>query len=169
MNIPPKTLPSARDRRRTEKQRAFLKALEGGCTIAEACQQARVSPKTQINWRKSSSAFAADFEAAYVSGGFELEAAAMARAVIGIERKLYFAGRPIIDPATGKHATERVYSDTLMITLLRARLPEVYDERVRFDSLIRRLAQSDRSGDVTGAVEKLKALLSALEDAKAAA
>lgn len=104
------------------KRRAFLAALSVTASNVKACLMADIDAKTPYNWLKQKNeAFLAAYEAARQIAGDVLEAEAVRRAHDGVDRPVYQQGRLV--------GYERVYSDTLLIFLLKGMRPEVYRER----------------------------------------
>jgi hypothetical protein len=104
------------------KKRAYLAAYSVTANIVQACRMADIDPKTPYNWlRQKDEAYLAAWEAARSIAGDVLEAEAVRRAHEGVDRPVYQQGRLV--------GYERVYSDTLLIFLLKGMRPEVYRER----------------------------------------
>lgn len=167
--------PTVWEERRGGKQRAYLDALAKGTSINGACRAAKISTGAQLNWRKNDPVFAAEFKAAYAAGTDALEMEARNRALHGVDRKLWYQGRPVIDPDTGKQITERVYSDTLLMFLLKSRHPEQYCDKVRAAKIARRWNERDAAALAKAglaapgtAIADIAALLNQLAAEKAA-
>ena len=62
-----------------------------------------------------------------------LEDEAMGRAKEGCARFVVSGGKVVMHPETGEPLTERVFSDTLAMFLLKARRPDRYRERSSVD------------------------------------
>lgn len=73
-------------------------------------------------WIASDAGFAQRYTDARVSFGESLEQEAHRRAVIGIEKPVYYRGEEV--------GTVTEFSDQLLVTLLKANLPDKYRERV---------------------------------------
>jgi hypothetical protein len=77
-----------------------------------------VSPMFVQQWMKDDADFAAAITEAERVGALSLQSAAIKRAVHGVEKGVYFKGERV--------DTEVQYSDGLLTTLLKARLPETF-------------------------------------------
>lgn len=100
----------------------FLAALAKGHTVTAAAGMAAVGRRTVYEWRESDPEFAKQWEDAYAAGTEVFEQEARRRAVEGIERGVYYMGERV--------DTQREFSDTLMMFMLKARAPEKYRERL---------------------------------------
>ncbi len=110
------------------KRGALLEVVRKCGLIAPACRSVGVTRRTVYNWL-ADPAYRAQFEDARQECIERLEAETVRRARDGVVRVKYHNGQPIIDPRTGKPFTERVYSDRLLIFLLRALRPEKYRDK----------------------------------------
>lgn len=119
----------ARAMRRSETERLkgeFLKHFAKFGNISAACRQVGIeSRQTIYNWQEHDEEFAIAFNLAEVESVEVLEAEAWRRAVVGVknERTSYWQGQVI-----GRDV-ETKYSDSLLVTLLRARAPDKYADR----------------------------------------
>jgi hypothetical protein len=84
----------------------------------DACRQCAVSPVFVRTWMKDDKDVAAAITEAERVGALALQSAAIQRAVHGVEKGVYFKGERV--------DTEIQYSDGLLTTLLKGRLPEVF-------------------------------------------
>ena len=152
---------------RLNKQRRFLRMYRETANIKASCKYAGISRPTFYDWRDHDETFKAQLPDAEQDANDTLEFAAYDRAVNGVpsfvvsQGKLVYEeiplfnedGTPKLDKwgkpeyVRGKPIIERKFSDTLAITLLKARMPEKYKER----------AAVDHSGtiDITGARDSL--------------
>lgn len=111
--------------------------------VSAAARHAEIARATVYNWQESDNTFAAAFREAEVSATEVLEAEAWRRAVEGVphERTSYWKGE-----VSGTDIETR-YSDALMITLLKARAPEKYRERLDVTTqgqpIVKAYAESD--------------------------
>jgi hypothetical protein len=90
----------------------------------QACRAAKVCVKTVYNWRHADpgdASFLEAFKQAKILAGETLEAEAIRRAHDGVDEPVYQGGRLV--------GWKRVYSDTLLIFLLKGLMPEKYRER----------------------------------------
>ena len=112
--------------RTPKKEAAFLEALSiNGGNVARACARSRFSRNAAYQWRAADPGFARKWAAAVEMGTDALEDEAVRRAHEGTERPVYHQGEQV--------GTVRVYSDTLMILMLKARRPNRYKERTGKD------------------------------------
>lgn len=102
---------------------AFLQALGEHGMVTAACKSVGVGRTTAYDARHADEAFAtawADIEELTTE---RMEAEAYRRAVEGVESDIFFKGEVV--------GTEREFSDTLLVFLLKARRPEVYRENIK--------------------------------------
>ena len=103
---------------------AFLVALSVMGNVGRACQAANIGRRTVYDAKKADKNFAEQWESALEEATDSLEAEAWRRAHDGVTRKQFTrGGDPIIDPETGEQYVLHEYSDTLMVTLLKAHRP----------------------------------------------
>lgn len=109
----------------------FLERYRLHGNVSQACREVEIETRTLVyDWRTKDLAFSAAWDEAEVEATEHLETEARRRAVDGLVRKKFDPkGNPLVDPETGQQYTERDYSDTLLIFLLKARAPEKYRER----------------------------------------
>lgn len=112
----------------------FFSALAVGLSVQGACNEAGYSRSSAYERRANDAAYAAAWDAAYEAGSDYLEDEMRRRALQGIEKGIYHMGVKV--------ATERQYSDTLLIFSMKARRPEKYRER--FD-----VKQTDDTAELT--------------------
>lgn len=152
---------------RARKQQRFLKVYGETANIKASCKSAGVSRQTFYNWRDDDEAFKSQLVDADEDANDTLEYAAYDRGVLGVESYVVSQGRivyedilvfdesgePLLDDKgnqttkRGKPLVERKFSDSLLITKLKARMPEKYKDK----------QQVEHSGsiDVGGAKELL--------------
>lgn len=99
----------------------FLKALRETRSVAAAAMRAGIDRQTAYNHRRDDPAFAADWETVHEAITDDLEKAAIARAVDGVEEPEFYRGQVV--------GTTVRYSDSLLQFLLRGRRREVYGDR----------------------------------------
>ncbi len=106
------------------KQHAFLKAyVIAGGEVARACRLAKVNRTTYYDWlRSGDEKFLADFELAKKRACQKVEDEIIRRAVKGVKKPVYQGGQLV--------GYVRDYSDTLLIFLAKAVMPEKYRERI---------------------------------------
>ena len=107
---------------RTEvRQRQFLAAFVALGNVSAAARRSGVARCTVYAWLDADPAFATSFIDAKEEAADTLEFEARRRAVDGVERPAFHAGRQV--------SFVREYSDTLLIFLLKAAKPEKYAHR----------------------------------------
>jgi len=119
-----------------DRDLVFVTALAQGRSVQGACDVAGYARSSVYERRANDAAFATAWDAAYEAGSDVLEDEARRRAIEGVERGIYHAGKRV--------AVERQYSDTMLIFLLKARRPEKYRERYE-------VKQVDDTADLTDA------------------
>lgn len=108
--------------RRRDWRADFLNAFARIGIIEESCKVVGISSRTVLRERRGNPAFRRQFEEAERAAVGVLERAAFERAVLGTSRPIYQGGRLV--------GYEQMYSDTLLMFLLRARDPERFRERL---------------------------------------
>lgn len=97
----------------------LVHALQSNCGDRfDACRQCAVSPVFVSTWMKDDKDVHAAIVEAERVGALALQSEAIRRAVHGVDKGVYFKGERV--------DTETVYSDGLLQTLLKGRLPETY-------------------------------------------
>jgi hypothetical protein len=125
---PSRTDAAARTR---QSQDIYLDGIRQFGTLSHACQLAHVSPHTVYQWREMNDDFVLRENEAQEHLTQALEREALRRAFEGYDRPVYQRGVLV--------GYERVYSDSLLTTLLKARRPDRYREHI----------------DVSGSVEQI--------------
>lgn len=98
---------------------ALVQALQVNCgDLFDACKRVLVSPVFVRQWMKDDKDVREAITEAERVGALSLQSAAIQRAVHGVEKGVYFKGEKV--------DTEIQYSDGLLTTLLKGRMPEVY-------------------------------------------
>lgn len=135
---------------RKKKQVTFLRALGKHGVVKVACKAAGISRQTFKNWRDNDPEFAAQLPDAEEDRNDTLEYAAYSQAVEGIpsyvvsQGHIVYKEKPVLDehgnPKLDKDGRviftrtepiiERKYAPSVLITLLKANMPEKYKERV---------------------------------------
>ncbi len=108
---------------------AFLSAYAHTLNVTAAAKVAGIGRETHYEWMKVDPTYPERFDAARVQAVKRAEAEAYRRAVDGVERHRVVGGELVADPRDPTGNTflmERVYSDDLLKTVLRA-----HDERYR--------------------------------------
>lgn len=104
-----------------KKKAAFLTAYVECGTITHAVRAAKVSRQTHYVWLKKDPEYARDFAEAEQAAGEMLEREARRRAIEGVQEPIVYQGKVT--------ATKLVYSDVLLMFLLKGAMPEKYRER----------------------------------------
>lgn len=135
---------------RIKKQERFLKAMGEHGTVKFACKYAGISRQTYKNWRDTDEAFKAQLPDAELERNDTLEYSAFSQAVDGVPSYVVSQGKivyheipvfnedgtPKLDAhgyevmKRGEPIIERKYAPNLLITLLKANMPEKYRERI---------------------------------------
>lgn len=136
-------------------QNDFLEALCAGATIIAAAKAANVSTSLLYRWRKADKEFATDWSGCYEYGADALEAEAQRRAVEGTVKPVFHQGQ--------KCGSNREYSDTLLMFLLKSRNPYKFCDRARTAQIMRSWAIEDGKGKDDGGTTAAAAAIEALE------
>lgn len=104
-----------------KSQTAFLAAYEECGNITAAAKMADMDRKNHYKWLKEDDSYLDQFEAAHQIYVDNMEAEARRRAVEGTEVPIYYMGRQV--------GHKKIFSDTLLIFLLKGELPDKYKER----------------------------------------
>lgn len=106
------------------KQRRFLAAFEACSSILKAARWAKVHRSNHYQWLEVP-AYAAAFRQAEQRASRTLEDEAVRRASEGLRKPVWYKGKVV--------GYETEYSDTLLITLLKANNPDKFRERSSSD------------------------------------
>lgn len=117
---------------RVRKQARFLKAFRETANIKFSCKYAGINRQTYYNWRDNDAEFAALLPDANADADDTLEYAAHDRAVNGVESYVISQGKLVYGPDK-KPLIERKYSDGLLTTLLKARMPHKYKDQSKVE------------------------------------
>lgn len=107
------------------KKRAFLAAYATCGQIKQACLAAQTDHVMHYYWLKTDPAYKEAFAEAKDLAASTLEDEAIRRARDGVTRPVYYLGAVV--------GEELVYSDTLLIFLLKGLMPELYGNKVQAD------------------------------------
>lgn len=109
----------------TPKQRQFLVAFPGAITLKAAAKAVNIDIQTHYKWKHNSPAYAQCFESlnTYVVEAMEEEA--KRRSLLGVEKNIYYQGEVV--------GTEVIFSDQLLMFMLRAAKPDTYRERTSME------------------------------------
>jgi hypothetical protein len=102
------------------RRRRFLKELAATANVSASASAAGMSPSSAYRLRRLDAAFAEAWQDALDIGLDALEDAVMKRAIDGVEKTHFHAGKPV--------GTSKSYSDALAMFLLKAHRPQVYGE-----------------------------------------
>jgi hypothetical protein len=121
------------------EQEHYLAGLRKFGTLIHACQLAHVSPHKIYGWREFDADFVLREHEAQEHLTQDLEREALRRAFEGFDRPVYQKGELV--------GFEKIYSDSLMAMLLKARRPSVYRENINLtgtvESVVREVAGFD--------------------------
>ncbi len=112
----------ATDKTEHPKAAAFLAAYSTVMTVRHAASIAGISRTTHYEWLKTDPEYAKAFEQAKLDACDMLEKEALRRAVAGVEEVTYDKEGKVV-------STKKRYSDTLLIVLMKANMPDKYIER----------------------------------------
>ncbi|NPV90087.1 MAG: terminase [Firmicutes bacterium] len=104
-----------------KKRREFLSAYAEYGNVTQAAQKAGIDRASHHKWLREIDGYREAFSEAIEEAADRLEREAWTRAVIGVDRIIYYRGEPC--------GVVRDYSDTLLMFLLKAARPELYKER----------------------------------------
>lgn len=108
---------------RAAAQEKFLEAFANSANIRASCGAAGIDRSTVYQWQDSDPDFAARFDKANEDANDMIRAEYIRRAVRGIDEPIVSAGR-IVYQSDGSPLTVKKYSDSLLSSLARVRLPE---------------------------------------------
>lgn len=138
----------------TQKQ-TFLDALARTGIVADALREAGIKSLANIKrWRETDEQFAAGYEEAEATAADALESEARRRAIEGVQRKRYDKDGNLI-------SEEIVYSDTLMLALLKANKPDKFIDRSKSE-----ISNPDGSLKPSSDTEAAARIAAILEEAK---
>lgn len=116
-------------------QEKFLKTLSMTANIRAACLAVGIDRSTVYYWQEHDDPFSLRFTIANQEANDMLLAAAWERGVKGVEKPVVSMGRQVFVTETvdgkevAKPLMERVYSDSLLSLLMKARMPEFRDKQ----------------------------------------
>ena len=123
-----------RDTRVTGQRARFLESLASTGNVSASAAAVGLSRNTIYILRREDEEFADAFADAIEQATDALEAEARRRALDGVEEPVVSAGRLVVDPQTDKPLMVRRYSDTLMVTLLKAHRPDKFKDRAAVET-----------------------------------
>ena len=107
-------------------QRLFLSTLGQSANVSLACEVAHIDRSTAYKERSRNPVFRDEWDGAMDDAIDALEAEAWRRAKDGVEKPVFQGGKQV--------GAIREYSDTLMVTLLKAHRPEKYRENFKVET-----------------------------------
>ena len=107
------------------RRATFLDGLRAGLSVSAAAAAAGVKRPIVYYYRDKDTDFAAAWVSAIEDGTDRLEDEAFRRAIEGVEKPVYYQGKPI--------GRVRDYSDSLLMFMLRARRGEKFKESQKHD------------------------------------
>lgn len=135
---------------RETAQEVFLQAFSNTANVRAACMKAGISRTIIYEWAEHDEQFSHRFKQAELDANDMIRGELFRRAVQGYDRPVTSMGKQVYAEG-GKPLMERVYSDTLLSLLAKARMPEFRDKQ-----------HIEHSGsiDVNGAKDSLLSKLS---------
>lgn len=121
----PPTRSRARELTQAQRKARFLKELTKRANVSAAARAAKVDRSTPYHWREMDEEFARAWDEAVEVAVDALEGEAWRRAAIGVLEPVFQKGAQV--------GQIRRYSDTLMITLLKAHRREKYSEKQQLE------------------------------------
>lgn len=103
----------------------WLEAFDEEGTVFQACKKAGIGRSTVYEWRQKDESFAIAWHDVEEATTERMEREAYRRSVEGTVRDIYHQGEVV--------GSERQYSDTLLIFMLKARRPERYRDNVKIE------------------------------------
>lgn len=111
-----------------DKKAEFLNAYREIGFKALTCEAVGINIRTFEAWIKRDKAFAENFQMAEMRFTEILGRSAAYRGTKGVERPVFYKGKPLIDPSTGKPYMTRYVSDNLLMFVLKKRDPSYRDQ-----------------------------------------
>ncbi len=119
-----------------ERRVEFLEHLANTGRVAESARAAGFKNSMYVNMlRKKDPVFAEAWDMAIQSWKDELEGEAIRRAQDGVKKAIYFQGRHVMDKDDNP-AYEVTYSDSLMVHLLKAFIPERHGDKSKVEHTV---------------------------------
>jgi hypothetical protein len=122
-------------------QDRYLEGIRQFGTLVHACHLAHVSPHSVYLWRETDDTFVFREKEAQEHLTQALEREALRRAFEGFDRPVFQRGQLV--------GHERVFSDSLMTTLLKARRPDKYRENINVSGSVEQIVREVRGFDPT--------------------
>jgi hypothetical protein len=109
-------------------QEKFLRSFSMTANVRAACMQAGIDRSTVRKWEEHDETFSFRYKEAKEDANDLIRAELQRRAIQGYEKPVISVGKIVYDK-DGKVLTEKVYSDSLLGLLAKARLPEFRDKQ----------------------------------------
>lgn len=109
-------------------QEKFLKSFSMSANVRAACMAAGIDRSTVYKWAEHDEQFSIQYKQAELDANDMIRAELFRRAVQGYEKPVVSMGKVVYGP-DGKPMMERVYSDSLLSLLAKARMPEFRDKQ----------------------------------------
>ena len=113
---------------REAAQETFLEHFAQSANLTASCRMAGIERTTVYGWQEHDETFSMRYQQAEAEANDVIRAAIFRRAIVGVDKPLHYQGRLVKDE-NGKLATVKEYSDTLLIFLAKARMPEFRDKQ----------------------------------------
>ncbi len=113
---------------RTRVQEVFLQSFSMTANVRAACLKAGISRNAIYEWAEHDEQFSFRYKQAELDANDMIRAELFRRGVQGYEKPMVSLGRAVYDN-DGKMITERVYSDSLLSLLAKARMPEFREKQ----------------------------------------
>lgn len=110
-------------------QNRFLLAYTKCGIVSVAARASGIRNGSHRDWMENDPEYPRKFQLAEEESKDRLEKEARRRAVKGTRQYKFYRGQPILHPIKGTPYYEHAYSDTLLIRLLEASMPEKYRHR----------------------------------------
>ena len=140
------------------KRKRFLEVLRRTNNVSRAAREAGIGVSTVYQHRAKNEAFRVQWDEATTEALDELEAALMERALAGVEKKVFYAGKEC--------GSVRHYSDALAMFMLRSKRPEIYGRGGAVAEGAGAAASADMSEDEARAEVERRLRLIAQRDAE---
>jgi|GraSoiStandDraft_16_1057320.scaffolds.fasta_scaffold706165_2 hypothetical protein len=126
---------------RKKAQEVFLQSFSMTANVRAACLKAGISRATIYEWAEHDTAFSILYKQAELDANDMIRAELFRRAVQGYEKPVVSVGKVVYGP-DDKPMMERVYSDSLLSLLAKARMPEFREKQ-----------SLDVNANVTGSIQ----------------
>lgn len=117
---------------RAQAQETFLKSFRNTANVRAACMAAGIDRNTIYAWLETDETFSLEYRQAELDANDTIRGELFRRAVQGYEKPVVSMGKAVYvkdEKGNEKPLMERVYSDTLLALLAKARMPEFRDKQ----------------------------------------